>query len=98
MDRKDVAVEPLMQELATGDGLGAALIRMGPGASYTGPDPSATGGLYYLVANGSVEIESGTFAAWSPIFVSRTDKPLTLRAGPKGAEALLLGFARHESA
>jgi hypothetical protein len=98
MDRKDVAVEPLMQELAAGDGLGAALIRMGPGTSYAGPDPSATGGLYYLVANGSMEIDSGTFAAWSPIFVSKTDEPLTLRAGPRGAEALLLSFAKHESA
>lgn len=97
MDRKDVQVEPLMQELATGDGLGVALIRMGPGTSYSGPDPSATGGQYYLVANGSVEIEPGAYAAWTPIFVSKTDRPLTLQAGPRGLEALLLQFARQES-
>lgn len=97
MSRKDVVVEPLMRELATGDGLGASLIRMAPGTSYTGPDPSTTGGLYYLVANGSVELESGSYAAWSPIFVARTDSALTLRAGARGAEALLLSFARQES-
>lgn len=98
MDRKDVVVEPYMQELATGDGLGVSLIRMGPGASYAGPDPSATGGQYYLVANGAAEIESGAYSAWTPIFVAKTDQALTLRAGPKGLEALLLQFARHESA
>ena len=98
IDRKDVAVEPLMQELATGDGLGAALIRMGPGTSYAGPDPSGTGGQYYLVLNGSVEVDAGSFGTWTPIFVPKTDKAVTLRAGAKGAEALLLSFARQESA
>src|SRR5689334_4187370 len=39
MDRKDVSVEPHMQALSTGDGLGVSLIRMGPGTTYAGPDP-----------------------------------------------------------
>jgi hypothetical protein len=97
MDRKEVAVEPLMQELTTGDGLGVALIRMGPGNTYAGPDPSATGGQYYLVLNGGVEIESATYGAWTPVFVPTTDRAVTLRAGPRGVEALLLQFARQES-
>jgi hypothetical protein len=98
MDRKDVQVEPLMQELSTGDGLGAALIRMGPDTTYAGPDPSATGGQYYLVLNGSVEVEAGRYGAWTPIFVPRSDRAIRLRAGSKGAEALLLSFANRESA
>jgi hypothetical protein len=98
MDRKDVQVEPLMRELSTGDGLGAALIRMGPGTTYDGPDPSATGGQYYLVLNGSVEVDAGRYGPWTPIFVPRSDQAVSLRAGPKGAEALLLSFARQESA
>lgn len=98
MDRKDLAVEPLMPELSTGDGLGVALIRMGPGATYAGPDPSATGGQYYLVLNGGVELASGAYGEWTPVFVPKTDKALALRAGPKGAELLLLSFARQESA
>lgn len=98
MERKGVQVEPLMQQLGNGDGLGVALVRMGPGARFEGPDPAATGGQYYLVVNGSAELESGTFAAWSPIFVSKSERPVTLRAGTKGLEALLLQFARQESA
>lgn len=98
MERKDVQVEPLMQELGNGDGLGASLIRMGPGTTFEGPDPAATGGQFYLVANGAAELESGSYAAWSPVFVPKTDRPLKLRAGPKGAEVLLLQFARQESA
>jgi hypothetical protein len=97
MARNDVVVEPLMQEITTGDGLGASLIRMAPGTTHAGSDPSTTGGQYYLVANGSLELDSGTYAAWSPVFVAKTDQPLTLRAGPKGLEVLVLQFARQES-
>lgn len=92
MDRKDASVEPLLQELDGGDGLGASLIRMGPGMRHSGPDPRATGGQYYLALNGSLEIDVGTFPAWSTVFVSADDAPLTLKSGPKGLEALLLRF------
>jgi hypothetical protein len=98
MELKEVKIEPLMKELDSGDGLGVTLIRMGPGMSHAGPDPAATGGQYYLVANGSLELAAGTYPAWSPVFVAKSDEPLTLRAGPKGLEVLLLQFARQESA
>jgi hypothetical protein len=96
MDRKEVTVEPLLEELDGTDGLGASLIRLGPGMSHTGPDPRATGGQYYLVLNGGLRIDAGGYAAWSTVFVSRNDGPLAFRADSKGLEALLLQFPRQE--
>ena len=97
MDRKDASVEPLLQDLDGSDGLGASLIRMGPGMSHTGPDPRATGGQYYLVLNGNLEINAGTFPAWSTVFVSTDDVPLAFESGSKGLEALLLQFPKQEN-
>ena len=96
MDLKQAKDEPLLQDLDGSDGLGAAVIRMGPGTSRTGPDPRVSGGQYYLVLNGAMEIETGRYPAWSTIFVSRDDAPLSFKAGPKGLEALLLQFPRQE--
>lgn len=95
-DRKETEIERLMPELDGSDGLGAALIRMGPGATHTGADPRGTGGQYYLVVNGSLELPTGSYAAWSTVFVPSEDGPLAFKAGPKGLEALLLQFAASE--
>jgi hypothetical protein len=94
MGRKELTVEKLMPEFDGSDGLGASLLRMGPGMAHTGPDPRATGGQYYLVVNGSLELKTGSFSAWSTVFVPATDAPLAFAAGPKGLEALLLQFAK----
>ncbi|MGH8641570.1 MAG: hypothetical protein ACRET6_07655, partial [Burkholderiales bacterium] len=94
MDLKQAKEEPLLQDLDGSDGLGASIIRMGPGMSRAGPDPRAGGGQYYLVLNGSMEIDTGKYSAWSTVFVSRDDAPLSFKAGPKGLEALLLSFPK----
>ena len=94
MDRRETAVEPVLQELDGSDGLGASLIRLGPGMTDAGPDPRASGGQHYLVVNGSLELETAIFPAWSTVFVSADETPLALRAGPKGLEVLLLQFPR----
>jgi len=96
MDRRELAVEPLIPDLASG-GLDASLIRMGPGMSHTGPDPRATGGQYYLVLNGSLEFDMKNYSKWSTVFLTGEDAPLAFRSGPKGLEALLLQFSRQES-
>ena len=57
--------------------------------SISGPHPRATGGQYYLVLNGSLELDAGSYSAWSTVFVSWDDAPLAFKAGPKGLEALL---------
>jgi len=94
MGRKELTLEKLMPEFDGSDGLGASLLRMGPGMTHTGPDPRATGGQYYLVVNGSLELKKENFSAWSTVFVPATDTPLAFTAGPKGLEALLLQFAK----
>ena len=96
MDRRELAVEPLIPDLASG-GLDASLIRMGPGMSHTGPDPRATGGQYYLVLNGSLEFDMKNYSKWSTVFLTGEDSPLAFKSGPKGLEALLLQFSRQES-
>ncbi|MNC88914.1 hypothetical protein D3C83_47870 [compost metagenome] len=94
MARTDIAVEKLMPELDGSDGLGAALIRMGPGMAHTGPDPRATGGQYYLVINGSLVLGNAGYSAWSTVFVPAADAPLAFTSGSGGLEALLLQFAK----
>jgi hypothetical protein len=97
MDQKEVKVERLLQDLDGSDGFGAALYRMGPGMSHTGPDPRANSGQYYLVLNGSLELDARDYSAWSTVFVSRDDAPLAFKAGAKGLEVLLLQFPRNSS-
>jgi len=94
MLRKELAVEPLLPSLDGGDGLGASLIRMGPGTTHTGSDPRTTGGQYCLVLNGSLELPTGSYGKWSTVFISAADAPLAFRSGPKGLETLLLQFSK----
>ena len=96
LDLKEVKVERLMQELE-GDGFGASMIRMGPGLSFTGPDPRVTGGQYYLVVNGSLELGNVQYSKWSTVFLTGEESPLEFKSGPKGLEALLLQFSKNES-
>lgn len=96
LDRKETSVEPLMPEV-NGDGLGMSMIRMGPGQAFTGPDPRATGGQYYLVVNGGLEFGGASYAKWSMVFLTGEESPLSFKSGPKGLEALLLQFSKHES-
>lgn len=93
MDRKTLAVEKLLAELE-GGGRGIELIRMGPGMSHAGPDPRASGGQYYLVVNGSLELDGASYPKWSAVFLTAADAPLAFSAGPKGLEALLLQFSK----
>lgn len=97
MDMKETKVEQLMPELGSGDGLGVSMIRMGPGLSFTGPDPRPTGGQYYLVVNGSLEFGGAQYTKWSTVFLTGEESPLSFKSGTKGLEALLLQFAKHES-
>ena len=97
MDLKELKIERLLPELDGADGLSASILRMGPGMGQSGPDPQSTGGQYYLVVNGSMELAAGSYSAWSTVYVSREEAPLVFKSGPKGLEALLLQFARQES-
>jgi hypothetical protein len=76
------------------DGLGAFMLRMGSGQKTTGTDPSITGGQFYLVVNGDMQINGGRFEAWSTVFLQSNDAPLEVVAGINGVEALVMNFPR----
>lgn len=94
LSRGAVALERLLEEADDADGLGAFMLRMGPGMKTAGPDPRGTGGQYYLVVNGSLACNGASYPAWSTIFVDSAEAPLELHAGPKGLEALILRYPR----
>ncbi|HYH41319.1 MAG TPA: hypothetical protein VD867_05010 [Burkholderiales bacterium] len=87
-------VEPLFDDEGLDDGLGAFIARLGAGQKWTGPDPARTGGQYYLVVNGVLELSGASYPLWSAIFVSGDEPPVELMAGAGGAEALVLQFPR----
>ena len=98
LNRTHVAFEPLIENQETNaDGLGAFLLRMGPGMKAAGPDPRGTGGQYYLVMNGLLERDGEHYPAWSTLFVDAADPPLAVTAGAQGLEALILQYSRLDS-
>jgi hypothetical protein len=91
-NRSEAALESVFPELDASDGLGACMLRLGPGMKTTGPDPSATGGQFYLVLNGSLHFEAASYPVWSTIYAGPADAPLEISAGAHGLEALVLNF------
>jgi hypothetical protein len=95
--RSEVSLENTLGEIEGSDGLGAFILRLGAGMKTTGPDPRATGGQYYLVLNGSFQLEERSYPAWSIVYAGSTDAPLEVCAGPRGLETLVLNFPRSGS-
>lgn len=73
-------------------GLAALYIRLGPGMSYSGLDPSSGGGQYYLVLSGSLIHEGKEYGKWSCIFIEPPEQSFRLTAGHTGIELLILQF------
>ncbi len=74
-------------------GLASWRYRLPPGASLTGPEPSAGGGQYWVVLAGTLSTAGSSFLGVnSTIFVGPADGLLAIAAGPGGAEALCLQF------
>jgi hypothetical protein len=84
-----VAEEVLLEPRA--DGLAAHRVRMGPGQCHAAPSAHAHGGRFYVVTQGSVEID-GTMAPGLAVAFAGADERATLRAGPAGAEVLVMQF------
>ena len=64
-------------------------MRLGPNASMQG-EPTLGGDQYYLVCSGFLTHEGKEVAPMSMLRLERGETPLTLKAGPQGAEVLLL--------
>ena len=89
---RGVSMSPLLD--STGDGLGAWLIRAGPGAAIEGPDPAAGNGQFWYVLSGEC-VHGGSAAARDGcIFVSEDERALAGVAGATGVEMLLVQFGR----
>ena len=73
------------------DGLAAHLLRVAPGQSHLLASDHAYGGRYYVVTQGSVQMAQTEGQSLTVAFAS-ADEQLTLTAGPKGAEVLVLQF------
>ena len=94
-NRSKVTLESVLEKDAdVSDGLGACMLRMGAGMKTTGPDPRNTGGQYYLILNGDLDLDGASYTPWSMVYAERTDAPLTICAGSRGLEALVMNFPR----
>ena len=74
------------------DGLGAYLVRLGPGAAWNAPDASGTSGRALCIVDGEVEAGGEPYGPRSIGWQARTDSPLSVRAGAAGGALLMLDF------
>jgi len=98
-----LAVPPVLAELAQpvterllgedgDDGPASFMLRIGAGGSVRGPDPSRSGGQYYLVLAGSLLGDGGELPPWSLLWVSPGEPAPAAVAGASGAEIMVLQF------
>ncbi len=93
--RKEVAWEPLFEQEIK-DEMSARLLRLGAGMSAMGPEPTAGGGYYVFVANGSMAANGQTLPTWSMVFVEPGEMALEIKAGRVGLEALVMQFPKDD--
>jgi len=74
------------------DGLEAAAVVAGPGATVAGRGPAAGAGRAYVVARGSLRHEGRDHPPLSSVFVDPGEDVGELQAGPEGLMLLALGF------
>ena len=76
--------------------MSARLLRLGAGMSAMGPEPTAGGGYYVFVANGSMAANGQTLPTWSMVFVEPGEMALEIKAGRVGLEALVMQFPKDD--
>ena len=75
------------------DGLGAWQYRTPPGEVMRGPDPATGGGQYWIVMGGALDHPSeGAMERLSCVFVTPEDAAYEAKAGPGGAQVLVMQF------
>jgi hypothetical protein len=72
----------------------AELVSIGPGQSFTVPEPALGGGQVLLVLAGSLIGADGALGPRAAVAVTRDDSAITLPAGPGGAQVLLMQYPR----
>jgi hypothetical protein len=94
--RKEASWEPVYEPEKIADEMAAHLVRLGGGMATAGPEPKRGGGYYVFVANGSLELQSGTLPVWSMVFVEPAEDAFEIRAGRNGLEALVMQFPKDD--
>ena len=91
----DIAAPEIVDVLSPDvDGVAAFTMRVPSEASVDGPDPSAGGGQFYIVVNGTWEHEGSTLGPRSLVWVASDEPAPLLRAGPEGLEVMGAQFSR----
>ncbi|GAA4332412.1 hypothetical protein GCM10023144_22380 [Pigmentiphaga soli] len=99
------SIEPVMQSrtevqwdtvLKGDDEMQAQVVRLGGGMKAIGPDPSASGGYYVFVGNGSLIHDGQELGLWSMVVVENDEPEFVIQAGEKGAEVLILQYPRSD--
>jgi hypothetical protein len=76
------------------DGMAAWLMRLGPGAESSIPDPADSGGQYHVVAGGTLLKDGDAMPALSCLYVTPDEPAYIARAGNAGLELLVLQFPK----
>lgn len=93
--RREPAVDVVLQEP---DGLAILMLRIPPGGQLAAPDPATGAGQSMVVAAGSILHRGKVLDRLSALFVTADEPPLTARAGPDGAELLVLQYPKRAAA
>ena len=88
-------VETVDLEAEHPDGLAIRLVRLGPAAGTS--VPNGGGGQYLVVASGSLASDEAAVGPLSCAFVPSIVTASEMRAGPTGAEVLVLRFPVHRA-
>lgn len=88
-----VSWKPLLD--TADDGLAAWLAAIPSAGKLEGPAPAKGNGQFWIVTAGSAVRDGTDLAVQSCVFVSGDEQPLSLAAGPRGAEVLVLQYPKH---
>ena len=79
-------------------GVFAHVVSMGPGVSFTGPDPRLGGGQVLLVLEGSMLYEGRELGLRGAVAVTNEEGPVTVLSGANGVQILHLQYALRKKA
>lgn len=74
----------------------ADVLSLGPNMHYTAPDPAHGGGQVFLVLQGAMRCNGESYAMRSGVALTREEKALTLTAGERGLQALVLQYPQRD--
>lgn len=90
-----MSMEPI-PGIGDANGLAAHTITLKPGAQGMTPDPSAGGGQWILVMQGSLIHEGRRYPGFSIAELTPDEGAFRLQAGPEGAKVIVLSFSRKD--